>query len=56
MQRRVTQAGRALGAMVGIVAIAAASACGSDKANGPDNTPATEPLIVSVDLSNYRFE
>ena len=41
MQRGVTQAGRALGAMLGIVAITAAAACGSDKAAGPDNTPAT---------------
>lgn len=41
MQRRVTQAGRALGTMAGIVAIVAAAACGSDKSTGPDNTPAT---------------
>lgn len=41
MQRGVTQAGRALGAMLGIVAITAAAACGSDKPAGPDNTPAT---------------
>lgn len=41
MQRRVTQAGRALGAMLGIVAIMAAAACGSDKPTGPDNSPAT---------------
>lgn len=41
MQRGVTQAGRALGAMLGIVAITAAAACGSDKPAGPDNSPAT---------------
>jgi hypothetical protein len=51
MQRRVRQAGRALGAMVGIVAIAAASACGSDKANGPDNTPATVSANSTVPTS-----
>ena len=38
MQRRVRQAGWALGAMIGI---ALASACGGDKSTGPDNTPAT---------------
>ena len=41
MQRRVTQPGRPLGAMVGIVALVAAAACGGDKSTGPDNTPAT---------------
>ena len=41
MQRRVTLAGRSLGAMAAIVAIAATAACGSDKPAGPDNTPAT---------------
>ena len=38
MQRRVRQAGWALGAMIGI---AFATACGGDKSTGPDNTPAT---------------
>lgn len=41
MQRGVTQAGRAVRAMLGIAAITAAAACGSDKPAGPDNTPAT---------------
>ena len=51
MQRRVRQAGRALGAMVGIVAIAAAAACGSDKPAGPDNTPATVTAIGTYPTS-----
>lgn len=41
MQRRVTQAGRSLRAMAGIVAMVAAAACGADKTSAPDNTPAT---------------
>lgn len=38
MQRRVRQAGRAVGAVIGL---ALAAACGGDKSTGPGNTPAT---------------
>ena len=41
MQRHVSQAGRAIAVIAGIVAIATAAACGGDGSTGPDNTPAT---------------